>query len=125
MNIDNELLNLGPQGFQGASSPSFNFRFRIKYETKFGEKLCVIGSSKELGNWKHFLDLKWTEGHVWYSDLISTRIPLFQYKYVLMTHDKQVWERGINRIANLATYSQEVLNDAWERFKLVFQTEDP
>ena len=77
MNMDKELQNLGPQGFQGASSPSFNFRFKIKYETNFGEKMCVIGSSKELGNWKSFIDLKWTDGHIWESDLICTKVPLF------------------------------------------------
>ncbi len=42
-----------------------------------------------------------------------------------MAHEKPVWERGVDRIANLATISGEVLDDAWERFKLVFTMQDP
>lgn len=126
---------------------SYALRLKIKYETQYGQHLCVVGSIAQLGKWKEYTyDLVWTAGHVWVSKtpiLVST--PLFQYKYVLMK-DGQVerWERGVNRVADLRLLAQGrhdwqhrdggkvksalntkeddglplELEDEWERFRL-------
>ena len=83
--------------------------FKVKYQAEFGQLLCVVGSNAALGNWEIFkCTLKWTKGHVWVSDspvFIKGQGPIFQYKYVLLwEEDKQLikWEKGINRIGDLA-----------------------
>lgn len=41
--------------------------FRIQYETNFGQNLCLVGDTEELGNWKEFSKnkMRWTKGHNW------------------------------------------------------------
>ena len=41
--------------------------FQIKYDTKMGEDLAVIGSINELGNWELHRALKmgWNDGNIW------------------------------------------------------------
>ena len=57
------------------------------YETKPGEDIFVVGSIKELGEWKDInkAPLKWSAGHVWVTKdpLIITNQTHFNYKYVL------------------------------------------
>ena len=63
----------------------YNLTFKIKFETQYGQNMCVVGSTPELGEWKKFIGLKWTEGHVWVTErpmLIEN--PIFKYKYVLL-----------------------------------------
>lgn len=40
-------------------------------QAQFGEKLKVVGSSQELGEWNVFEapDMRWTDGHLWVADL--------------------------------------------------------
>ena len=78
----------------------------IAYETRVGEDLFVVGSIKELGNWKELekVPLTWTEGHIW-----VTKKPIlvqdqshFNYKYIIKTEDgTYIWENGANRVADL------------------------
>jgi hypothetical protein len=42
------------QANQGASTTTRRFRLSIPYETRYGQRVCVVGSSKELGQWKDF-----------------------------------------------------------------------
>lgn len=80
-----------------------SLHLKIKYETHFGQYLCVVGSIKQLGMWKEYVyDLAWTPGHVWVSkEPIVSQDDQFQYKYVLMKDGKvEKWERGVNRIAD-------------------------
>ena len=76
--------------------------------------LFVMGSTEELGNWEEFkCGMKWTEGHYWVTDnLIIKSAPYFQYKYVTKSEGLQdaVWEKGMDRIADLAILSP--LNDS-------------
>ena len=69
--------------------------------------MCVVGSIDELGNWLNYkCKMKWTPGHVWQMEMPlilrdDTR-PFFNYKYVLMEHEKMIrWESGVDRIADL------------------------
>ena len=85
---------------------SYALTLTIAYETKVGEDLFVVGSIKELGEWKNLekVPLTWTEGHIW-----VTKTPIyvndqahFNYKYLLKTEGGDfIWENGANRVADL------------------------
>lgn len=82
----------------------YAIKFSIIMKVNHGEKISVIGSIKELGKWVDYkCHLDWHEGHYWMNQQpILTDSAHFQYKYVRYRHDHIVlWEKGINRIANL------------------------
>lgn len=68
-----------------------------------GQSLYVMGSIKELGEWKEFVcPLSWTEGHVWVTEEMVLDQAIFKYKYVLKEDNgATIWERGYDRIADL------------------------
>lgn len=104
-------------------------KLRIPYETSFGQSLSVVGSIPELGDWSTYKhELQWTEGHVWLSKQpLTTTQRFFSYKYVVLDHGKvQMWEKGVDRIADLATLchgptGELVLEDSWQHYELRFE----
>jgi hypothetical protein len=85
--------------------------------------MCVVGSTPELGEWKNFIRLKWTDGHVWVSEKpIVTENPVFKYKYLLLENEEpRQWEASEDRVADLRLlpYDNIVeLHDTWEQFML-------
>ena len=124
---------LGRQGTQGQAHTQqerefrqqehgyHKVRLRIPYETSFGQSVSVVGSIPELGDWSSYKhDLQWTEGHVWLSKQpLTTTQRFFSYKYVVLDHGKvQMWEKGVDRIADLASLNRGptgelVLADSW------------
>ena len=86
---------------------SYKLTLRIKFETKMGESLAVVGDIKELGSWNEFTPMQWTEGHVWVLNNLAIKSKsYFSYKYVQMKDDKpEVWETGENRLADLRKLS--------------------
>ena len=86
--------------------------------------MCVVGSSPELGDWKSFISLKWTEGHVWVSEKpIVTENPVFKYKYLLLENgEPKQWEASEDRVADLRLLVPQEMNvelhDTWEKFRL-------
>ena len=108
----------------------------MRYETSFGESLCVVGNIAAIGNWKEFkAHMKWTEGHIWeLKNLdIEAKDAVFQYKYVVLNHGKpSKWEDGINRIADLHLLAAEnegrrtvELRDHFERYTVNFSIHYP
>mmetsp|Transcript_39384 Transcript_39384/g.60205 ORF Transcript_39384/g.60205 Transcript_39384/m.60205 type:complete len:122 (+) Transcript_39384:483-848(+) len=99
-----------------ATSTEYRLTLRIKYETKFGEQIAVVGNLPQLGNWnvKKALILKWTPGHVWeVKDLRVTEKPYFMYKYIVLWHGRhRSWEQGLDRIADLALLPELKGDDA-------------
>ena len=76
--------------------------FQIKYDTKMGEDLAIIGSINELGNWKphNALKMGWNEGNIWKTELYinNNTILDFEYKFILLCGDSvKRWEEGYNR----------------------------
>ena len=76
--------------------------FQIKYDTKFGEDLAVIGSIKELGNWQIVRALKmgWNDNNIWKGTLYLDRKNIFEFEYkFIVTSGNYVkrWEDGFNR----------------------------
>jgi len=84
--------------------------FKIEYPTKYFEDLFVVGDLPELGSEANLKKhpLKWTEGHIWVSEVpLVTRNPNFRYNYIMIDqktgqqidHD----EKGIKRICDLVS----------------------
>ena len=76
--------------------------FQIKYDTKFGEDLAVIGSIEELGNWKidRALKMGWNENNIWKGTLYldKNNILEFEYKFIVTSGNYvKRWENGFNR----------------------------
>ena len=76
--------------------------FQIKYDTKFGEDLAVIGSIKELGNWQidRALKIGWNDNNIWKGTLYLDRKNIFEFEYkFIVTSGNYVkrWEDGFNR----------------------------
>ena len=76
--------------------------FQIKYDTKFGEDLAVIGSIKELGNWQidRALKMGWNDNNIWKGTLYLDRknILEFEYKFIVTSGNYvKRWEDGFNR----------------------------
>ena len=93
--------------------------FQIKYDTKLGEDLAVIGSINELGNWKPYNALKmgWNEGNIWKTELYinDNTILDFEYKFILTCGGSvKRWEEGYNRKFNFSEIKKLIEICPWE-----------
>ena len=93
--------------------------FQIKYDTKLGEDLAVIGSINELGNWKscNALKMGWNEGNIWKTELyINDKTILdFEYKFILTCGGSvKRWEEGYNRKFNFSEIKKLIEICPWE-----------
>lgn len=119
--IADSYANFGTQESPLKTKMSYNLSFKIQFETSFGQHMCVVGSTPELGEWKKYIKLKWTDGHIWVSE---TPIPIenniFKYKYLLLDSDQTLWESSSDRVADLRLFPEPSVEfyDVWEKFKL-------
>ena len=79
--------------------------FSIIYNSIFGEEVCILGSSPNLGLWNlnGALHLKWNEGNLWKGEInIEVQnLQDFEFKYVITEKGKiKYWETGENNIVN-------------------------
>lgn len=97
-------------------------KFGVKYETKFGQELKVVGNIAELGNWNvnDGLIMKWTEGSFWTASIKivpNSKIENIEYKYVLTSNSSNahIWEPGKNHSVQISsdTLRELQLTDAW------------
>jgi hypothetical protein len=103
---------------------------KVRYETKLGQCLYVMGSIPELGEWKEYLcQMTWTDDHIWVTTDLVVKSPHFMYKYVLKSTQETVWETGFNRIADLKILpdldhrrerKSVLIFDEWESFEINF-----
>lgn len=75
--------------------------FSIKYDTKYGEEVGILGSIPKLGNWNQnkIFNLNWNNGNIWTGDIsLGTDSLLdFEFKFVISTNRKvKRWENGDN-----------------------------
>ena len=92
------------------------FAISVKYETKEGENVYILGDSDSFGNWKtNKFKLNWTTGHIWraVAKINSTQIENIKYKFVVINNNdgSKRWEDGPNRLlsndpASLKTLKQ-------------------
>ncbi len=93
--------------------------FKIHYQTKPGEQLCVCGSGNYLGNWDitKALKLNYQQGGVWTNVIELTKAEKsIEYKYLLINDNGDIiWEWGPARKLNLEqfTFSFVHLLDTW------------
>lgn len=94
----------------------------MRYETKYGQTLGIIGSIPELGSWKDPIKLTWHDDHQW-----KLREPLtpcknhFTYKFVILndTGKVAIWEAGIDRLADLDILPDAQTNSGFEPKRVV------
>eukprot|EP00743_Colponemidia_sp_Colp-15_P006072 GILK01006526.1.p1 GENE.GILK01006526.1~~GILK01006526.1.p1 ORF type:complete len:407 (-),score=39.55 GILK01006526.1:48-1220(-) len=102
--------------------------FSIKYETKFGENVKLVGSSPLLGSWdpKSALTLRWTEGHKWVTSIEVDDSESFEYKFVVIQDKPGMvkWEEGLNRAVNVSEAElvdgHLIIEDVWESVRVRF-----
>ena len=76
--------------------------FQMKYNTRMGEDLAVIGSINELGSWDQNKPLKmyWNEDNIWKAEFYFNFkfISDFEYKFIFLSNGRvKQWEDGDNR----------------------------
>ena len=76
--------------------------FQMRYNTRPGEDLGVIGSINELGMWDQnkALKLVWNEGNIWKTKINYnfTQNSMFEFKFIFISNGKvKQWEDGNNR----------------------------
>lgn len=129
----------------------YNLYLKIYYKCNPNESIAISGSIDALGDWEEFTELEWTQGDYWVTrNPIESISHFFRYKYVIYDKvEKKLisWERGIDRIADLAILEpidrvpnsnrivqRQVgdkplisveLEDEWEEFTVVFSVNHP
>ena len=81
--------------------------FEMKYNTRIGENLGIIGSIPELGAWKENKALKmaWNNDNIWKASLFYNNAvaEIFEYKFIFLCNGSvKQWEDGSNRKFSLA-----------------------
>eukprot|EP00878_Enallax_costatus_P007757 GHUV01008120.1.p1 GENE.GHUV01008120.1~~GHUV01008120.1.p1 ORF type:complete len:351 (+),score=112.15 GHUV01008120.1:725-1777(+) len=85
-------------------APPIKVEVGVQRETRPGQWVVLVGGHPALGNWdvSHALPMTWTDGHVWKASIdLPADILDVQYKAVLCSSNKQVWEKGDNHTADL------------------------
>lgn len=97
-------------------------RFQLPYHCKYGQRLCLIGSSANLGAWHvdKAVPMEWTEGDVWQCEL---QLPEagggleLEYKYVVR-HERDMtavrWKEGGNFYLQVPPKGQLRVLDTWD-----------
>mmetsp|Transcript_49597 Transcript_49597/g.130869 ORF Transcript_49597/g.130869 Transcript_49597/m.130869 type:complete len:171 (+) Transcript_49597:84-596(+) len=93
-------------------------RFSVKYNTCFGQELCLIGSCPEIGAWHldRSMPMCWTEGNIWVVKVdFPSAVSRIEYKYIVKEGaDKAHWEDGNNHTLDLLNTSGVVQQcDSW------------
>lgn len=103
---------------------SIVIKFGVKFETKFGQELKVVGNIPELGSWNvdNGITMRWTEGSFWTAEISiapNNKVYNIEYKYVLTNSSSSsgghIWEPGKNHSVQVSseTLRELQLTDAW------------
>eukprot|EP01068_Selenidium_serpulae_P006762 Selendium_serpulae@DN4502_c0_g1_i1.p1 len=93
--------------------------FKIRYDTRFGQRVCVVGSDPALGAWDPgaALHMVWTDGNNWMATAKlgkSKKGRIVEYKYVAIEPNNVEWETGANHKIDLHHLKQgKTLVDQW------------
>lgn len=81
-------------------------RFWLKFHAEWGQRIKVVGSQPDLGNWmlSNAAELKWSENDMWHATVDVPAGSIVEYKYVVLdssgTH-AVAWQRGNNAVLAL------------------------
>ncbi|KAJ0988966.1 hypothetical protein J5N97_007322 [Dioscorea zingiberensis] len=91
---------------------------RLDHQVEFGEHIAILGSSKELGSWKHPVRMEWSpEG--WVCKLEVSGGESIEYKFVIVPKDGKgvMWENGDNRVLELPKGGEFSVVCHWNKTK--------
>lgn len=94
--------------------------FCVKYETKVGENVCLVGSM--WNDWKDFVPMAWSEGGLWSCTLtlperdFSDGGVTLEYKYVVVGGPSLIWESSDNRRVGPILHSPHAFHFSFEVF---------
>ena len=78
-------------------------RFRLRYDSHWGEELFLTGSTSELGNWNtdKAVQMEYAGPGIWSATVErrhATSLQTMEYKYFIRENGQIRWEEGPNRI---------------------------
>lgn len=74
-------------------------KVKVKYETKLGQSLKLVGSNSNWAIDDPNCEMTWTEGHMWTKDIAAEAASTVEFKLVVVGGPGQaVWENGENRV---------------------------
>ncbi|GBF93228.1 20S proteasome subunit beta [Raphidocelis subcapitata] len=91
-----------PKAPAGMANKKIKLSFKLPYRCHFGQDLCIVGSSEDLGNWdpRRGVGMQWSEGDVWQVEFEVSAGPQLEleYKYVVRNPDGGIaaWKPGSN-----------------------------
>jgi hypothetical protein len=105
----------GPPCCSGAVTP-----FGVRYATKPGQDLFVVGNVGDLGDWNEgrAMPLSYSSGDQWEGTVnLNNAQPLaaIEYKYILKEQGRTRWEEGANHYGAIGNNPAPVFNDAWHQ----------
>eukprot|EP01025_Chloroclados_australasicus_P029702 TRINITY_DN2967_c0_g2_i3.p1 TRINITY_DN2967_c0_g2~~TRINITY_DN2967_c0_g2_i3.p1 ORF type:complete len:335 (-),score=33.12 TRINITY_DN2967_c0_g2_i3:1982-2986(-) len=101
------------------STEVIKVRFSIQIKVEYGQRLRLVGSSPELGEWqlKKGIDMKWSEGDIWRMEVRLPSNIVIGYKYVVVGQDGNAcsWQNGNNSVLVVDAKAGQVLQvaDNW------------
>ncbi|XP_065861529.1 phosphoglucan, water dikinase, chloroplastic isoform X3 [Euphorbia lathyris] len=88
-------------------------RIRVDEQVEYGERVVILGSTKEMGEWKKMVMMNWTELG-WVCELELTVGEYVEYKFVIVRNDNTLfWESGNNRVLKLFYSGNYQINCHW------------
>jgi len=97
--------------------------FRVRFETLYGQSVCICGDSKEFGDWKaeNAIEMTLTENFYWVTKI---NIPCFsgpktiEYKYIISTNgNRSLWEPENNHKISIENGSEPVTIEFQDAYK--------
>lgn len=84
--------------------------FKIKYDTVYGEKIGVLGSVNEFGNWNEnrAVVLNWNCNNYWKGSVEIENVynGNIEFKFVVIEDDRvKKWQDGNNNIINISNFT--------------------
>lgn len=92
--------------------------FWIHLHINYGERLVVVGSVPELGNWilSNGAPMSWTDGDMWQAEVEIPAGGIVEYKYVIVNQngDALSWQAGNNSVLAISRTDERLdVYDNW------------
>ena len=111
-NRNNKKKNKRNKTFNNGEFKIDKIIFYIRYDSKYGDNIGILGSTEKLGNWSQdrILFLKWNKGNIWTGeiDVDDSTLANFEFKFINRHDGILYWEKGLNNVVELNEIVQEL-----------------